>query len=465
MKIVDLISTIKIKKLSLSKNLQVRINKSFEEKKSIKNVLTIYKLTKVFNLPTLAQETLHCVESCFTILVETQNFLQLDYTLAAKILHSSDLHITSELEVFNSANLWLNYNFGERKKYAKDLLKTVRLSLLSDHSLKYILKESSSFAKIEDCVTVLKKILKNKENLIETNSSLFCTHRYCRHNKFNLIVCGGRNKTGSCLKALSDVNQIDVSNFKTTKALPSMIGGRTCSKAICLKGEVYVFGGYGEDKKLDMSVERYSILTKTWKKVGHMYDNRDGYCFCAFMDSFFIFGGSYSNSNYTDSCLQFHTKDCNWKQVARMNEVKTFAACTVFEGRIVVSGGQNGYGLIKTVESYDVVGGRQWLPMPNMINGRRLHKLVVVRNKLFVIGSHRTGCEVFDNKIKKFVVLKPPDFNIQNLNKLIPIGNNFFDVYDGGKMVLCYDVDKNKWSRKYLKYNLVRLSCVKIPWY
>ena len=66
---------------------------------------------------------------------DTQNFLELDYFLVAKILASSDLVITSEVEVYNAADRWLKYKIEERRKFAKHLLLKVRLPLLSDNTL------------------------------------------------------------------------------------------------------------------------------------------------------------------------------------------------------------------------------------------------------------------------------------------------------------------------------------------
>ena len=101
--------------------------------------------------------------------------------------------------------------------------------------------------------------------------------------------------------------------------------------------------------------------------------------------------------------------------------------------------------------------------MPNMIERKSGHGLVVVRNKLFVIGSGNGSCEVFDNKCGKFVVLKSTKLFLDNLNTIIPIGDSFFVFCDDSKSVLCYDVNKNEWSTKYLQYDIVDFSCVKVP--
>ena len=68
-------------------------------------------------------------------------------------------------------------------------------------------------------------------------------------------------------------------------------------------------------------------------------------------------------------------------EIYSRNERK-FAACTVFEGKIVVSGGVQS----NTVESYDFYENK-WTYLPSMIEYRYFHGSVSVGNKLFVIYS------------------------------------------------------------------------------
>ena len=70
---------------------------------------------------------------------------------------SRKFYKASEIEVFNAAEAWINYNFIDRKKHTIDVLMTVRLSLLSEHALKHILKQDLSFKKIEACRALINK--------------------------------------------------------------------------------------------------------------------------------------------------------------------------------------------------------------------------------------------------------------------------------------------------------------------
>ena len=98
-----------------------------------------------------------------------------------------------------------------------------------------------------------------------------------------------------------------------------------------------------------MSVEKYSPSTESWEKVADMYDEREYYCACSYMDHVYIIGGCLTYR--INSCIKFDTINQTWRAISRMNERRHCAACAVFEGNIVVSGGYNE----NTVEVYDHV--------------------------------------------------------------------------------------------------------------
>ena len=284
-----------------------------------------------------------------------------------------------------------------------------------------------------------------------------------------MLICGGNDIK---LKTVSNVYQVDGSNLNNVKVLHSMEEPRQSHKAVCLKGEVYVFGGRDvnyskcfDDVKIVLSIEKYSSSTNSWIKVADMYDERKNYCACAFIDKIFIVGGVIEEKLTKKSCLQFDAKDNTWKEVTGMNEARQFAASTVFQGNIVVAGGKDNNGnKLDTVESFDVITDK-WSSMPNMLTSKSYHSLVVVRNKLFVMGTYDNICEVFDNNNGKFVALKLPKRVF--VNDLIGIGNTIVIFPFNESSIFCYDFDKDELSEVSCKaINLLyEFSSVKLPRY
>ena len=98
--------------------------------------------------------------------------------------------------------------------------------------------------------------------------------------------------------------------------------------------------------------------------------------------------------------------------------------------------------------------------MTNTLNDHSCHSLLTVNDKLFVIGF---SCEVYDNVCSKFVAVNIPiSFS---LNKAISIGNKIVITGNNTSIMICYDVDKDKWSKEpceVTKY-LQNFTFVKVP--
>ena len=248
-----------------------------------------------------------------------------------------------------------------------------------------------------------------------------------------------------------NIRHLDVNSLKTSRSISCTKNGRISAKAVCLKGEVYFFGGYDSDNKRIMSVDKYSPHTNTWSKVTDMFDRRFGFSACTFMHKIYILGGMTRKGivkNRLRSCFQFDTENCTWKEVAEMNHVRSFAACTTYKGNVVISGGRGVDNRdLNITESYDAFGNF-WTQMPNMLSSKTGHSLVEVNNKLFAGGGNGDyTCEVLDDVSNKFVAVKTPI--PRDVFTAIAVGVNFFafktmDLTDSST-VYKYDVEKEEW--------------------
>ena len=453
----------RLNKLSLNEDTRSKTETTILKNLHIKSAAFVYQFVNLFNLPSLHKTTLRFIERCFTIVCDTVSFLELNYSSISKILASSSLLITSEVEVFNIAERWLNHNIKERSKYAKDILIKARLHLLSNDTIQKLLHESTFLKNDNGCAKIIKEMLNCREkNLIEI-SSIYQTRRYCNDKSFKLIVNGGpdTNPYFSCF----NLSCVDVNNLEDVKAYLPMNKKGYFLNALSVKDDLYVFSRQIGKRKRIMSVDKYSFTSEAWSKVSKMCYNREASCACAFMDKVFIFGGI-KDKIKTNSCLQFDTSDYSWKEVARMSEVRLYAACTIFEERVVVSGG---IGIrndsLKTVETFDVLPDK-WSLMPSMNFAKSSHSLVVVKNKLFVL-RNEDDCEVYDSIGKKFMIMKSKKSLIPIFDNRCPLSfdNKIYLFERNSSTLICYDVDKKEWSQKSCNFtrNFYIFSCVKLP--
>ena len=137
-------------------------------------------------------------------------------------------------------------------------------------------------------------------------------------------------------------------------------------------------------------------------KVYEISEYIETFCACAFISYILLVGGF--NDGFLDSCMAW--KKTNVKTFQKWT--RQYAACTVFQGRVVVTG-RNSQGFLNTVEAYDHLSDT-WSSLPSMIEERLCHSSVDTSNKLHVIENINTAknktCGVFDSACNKFVALK-----------------------------------------------------------
>ena len=458
--------------IMLLDKLESKILKYVQYTKNIENAATFYKLASFINILTFSKEIRCYVYRCFTMIAETKSFLTLDFCVIAKILSSSQINTISELQVFKAADNWLNYNFLERSKYAKELLYKVRLPLLSDHDLDSVLCKDSSFRNNEECLVMVKNILKDKD-FVRNSKNFSSTTRYCNQNMFNILTFDEGNSC--CPKLL----QYDISNKELgiVKDFPQLSLHPTYypkySRAVFLNGDFYVFCCINNYRNNRMSVQKYSLRSNIWKVVGKDLNFFiDSFAVCVFMGKVYLIGGTTSYvERMMGKCFEFNPVSRNIQQVKEMNAPRRAAACTVFEGKMVVSGGNSGV-TGRTVEVYDHVTDK-WSYMPNMIEGRIYHDLVAIKNKLFAFGGVKDTCEVYDSCSKKFSLLKSPPNLFTSLTQMsyynaagaISIGNKIIVFNIGRGIVASYDIKTEQWSEKLIKISPVYKfrNCFKVP--
>ena len=145
------------------------------------------------------------------------------------------------------------------------------------------------------------------------------------------------------------------------------------------------------------------------------------------------------------------------------------AACAVFVGKVVVSGGDDHGEELNIVQAYDHVADK-WSIMPNMIEKRQNHKSIAIKNKLFIVGGNsKSTCEVFDLTCNKFVLLKPHfksvEENFDYLAEVISIGSKLVVFGTIIQTIWFYDVEKNEWSEAPFQLTglLFGFGCAKFP--
>ena len=433
---------------------EYRMCKIIKQIIDIKNVTAVFFFTQLFKLSSSFEFSMSLIERCFSIISDSTSFLELDIVSVVKILSSNELSIDSEIEVADVAEKWLLYETHERSKHAQVLLHCCRLPLLSVPAMNYVLNKPC-FAN---------KALKLKKRLSPCEPAT----RYCSQNNFNIVVIGGKLLSRDFV--VSDVYRVDVNRFDVRNC-PELKKGRRHSNLLCVKGELYAFGGLDANDDVIMSIEKYSPATNVWENIAEMCDDRWYFCACSYMSDAYVLAGRLGRvlTNRTNSCARFNIKTGKWTEIARLEEARSNASCAVFEGRVVVSGGFNDGRDLSSVEAYDHVADL-WSCFPGMVERRSWHGSIARKNKLFVVGAlFKMTYEVFDSTCGKFVLLTPPTEllrkRLSNPTGVFTVGCKLVVIYSLYSVAFTYNIDEGGWRKELCEYKegLIDFKCAKVP--
>ena len=234
--------------------------------------------------------------------------------------------------------------------------------------------------------------------------------------------------------------------------------------------KIIALGGRNNHTDPILSVEKLTAASDQWEVVTKMVNNRSRFCACFFVENIYVMGGL-KNGIYINSCMKFDTRKQEWKHLTGMIEGRWLLSGCVFEGRIVISGGKTTLrDSSNTVEAYDIVDDT-WSYMPNMLEGRTHHKMIGMKNKLFVIGGLFTPtCEIYDSTSKIFVALKPPPDSCENPfdhpTCVATLGNKLVVFNGWNYFFVTYDVETEEWGceeKCEVTKNLYEFSCAMMP--
>ena len=284
-------------------------------------------------------------------------------------------------------------------------------------------------------------------------------NRYCNQNDFSILVCGGKRERNG--EFVNSVFKLHGSQLEYYTSIPV---ARSGYKTAVMNSDLFVLFGYYEYDQLSGTAIKFRNKSKKWSKEKQLILPNKRFSACSFKNNLYVV---YENRK----CFVYNLKNKKWTQLSRIHEMRFDAPCTVFEGKIVVTGGKYSSSYRKSVEAYDHYENK-WTYLPDMIEERHNHASVSIGNKLFVIGGYNTSnSELFDSCTRKFTLLRSTCSMALNNSvvQAIGIGNNIvifsntYGMWYNKTRVYSYDIINDHWCTLYVEdlKNLSGFSCVK----
>ena len=396
-----------------------------EENITIENCIFNYCFADKYQCLELMRESRGFINSNFSSVMKTDDFLKLDIVEVKKWVSSDDVTITSEEEIFKGIVKWVTHKKSERESNFAELLSQVRLKSMSR---KFLFNELVNEELVATSNKILNFVLKSMECIFDP----FCedaakTPRKCLERNTDVIfVCGGRT-------ALCYVPQKDI-----WYQFPDMLLEHQDHAVVQYRDKVCIFGGQRVGPGKSRVIEYFLSSTNCWGTVEGRHESDicsclsvlDGCMYVLFGHTIFLYkfdenlceAVAYPPTlRYYGACLvsdkrhlylvggrgpffvrasyktveRFDPILATWEEVAAMNEARSNAFGAAMNGKIYIAGGSKeneghyrDYRVLNSCEVYDP-SSNEWQVMSSLKVCRQAANMVCVQEALYVVGGFK----------------------------------------------------------------------------
>lgn len=348
------------------------------------NAIGIYSFADDHNCIELKLAAEKYIQRNFPKICHEDEIYDLEKDKLICFISSEDLKIDSELQVFQLALRWIDYDIINRRQYVFEILRHIRLSLIS-----FVILEKT-IVTCNDCSlrVALKSIY---TDLLNKKGCLVPLNVKPRNSaKKDIYVIGGsKRELKSVWDRGLDMDYVGIEKYDTFKRewhqLPDMIINRIVPGVTSLNGQIYVVGGE-EGSDILSSCERYDPQENQWSRVADMMVSRCEFGLCA-LDGYLYAMGGWVDSDINDSIERYDPRIDGWNMVGSLPEPRFSMGIVSYEGLIYMVGGcSKTERSLSDLMSYNPVTS-EWKVLPRMSTPRFQMGVTVLDDYLYVVGG------------------------------------------------------------------------------
>ena len=398
----------------------------------------------------LKEKSSELIHSNFSVVVETDDFLNLDVKQVMEWVSSDDVIVKDEKEIFNGIVKWVHHNKSERERSFPDLLHEVRLLSLSHEFLFNELVKDELIRGNNECLNFVLAAMKgiaipsNTECVPKSARKCLETHTdvifvsggimsFCYvppedmwyqlddmifdHEDHSVIQFGEKVFIFSPNNAkhrqdIDNVTEYFISATSSWGAISHTISRfkKRLSSASVIDDNIYVL------EVTDNAIDREDVIHEYWPK-GNFWDemfllpvsiNRWGTCGVGDGQHLYIIGGTNcGEAGITGTCSVdlFCRQGLHLENVVAMNEPRHDAFGAAMNGKIYVAGGLQRKGRnCKVLHSCEVYSPstNEWQVIPSLIVPRHSASMVCFKGALYVVGGLRDNKRARELSVEVF---------------------------------------------------------------
>eukprot|EP00730_Choanoeca_flexa_P019288 TRINITY_DN9417_c0_g1_i3.p1 TRINITY_DN9417_c0_g1~~TRINITY_DN9417_c0_g1_i3.p1 ORF type:complete len:551 (+),score=73.72 TRINITY_DN9417_c0_g1_i3:165-1817(+) len=345
------------------------------------NVIALLDYSHRYSLDRLRQRAIGLIKRNFTAVCCQDAFVELSYDTLMMLLQQPGLAVTSEQMLLNVLLRWLHHNLDERRAFADDVLKHVRVSYIPRAWLQQ------------------KHNQERNHGLLVPLSQSHAIDTRCGAVEGMLVLVGGfSNLHGRC----RSVEMYDSIKCRW-EPLPPMEVPRSYFGLTCCHGQIYACGGYsggwGVQANLTVaSVEEFDPLTSSWHHGPELVTARARFTVATLDNCIYAIGGL---NAFERPVLQVERLDvmhdkAEWQVMGPLPMPVCDAATALVNNKIYLCGGRsnasNGCHIYDSLWQYDPFEDT-WTELNGMPTARHSLSLCVLDNHLYAIGGINPMCD------------------------------------------------------------------------
>lgn len=279
----------------------------------------------------------------FPEIVLHEEFLELSFNDVKVILSDGNLNVRGEEQVYEASMSWIKHKLEERKHLIAELLKCVRMPLMS---ATYLSREVRSESLVMDnfegrglLIEAMDYHLKRHymRDASSSQVSLNTTPRHCPGLEY-LFAIGGSGPPAFENDPYLDLCECYDVDKDEWRAVASMNARRSGLRVVSIGGYLFAIGGFSAvDTKALALVDRYDPMTDSWRLVASMNFPRRSFAVAALNGFIYALGGI-NGGIYYDSVEKYCPRSNKWSFVQPMSVERRAVCATSLDGYMYAAG-------------------------------------------------------------------------------------------------------------------------------
>lgn len=344
---------------------------------TIENCVDILNLTELYSLEHTREETRKFILERFEVFAESEHYYKLTSTQMASLLSENCLRVMSEYRLFELVLKWIAFDKANRESSVADLMRNVRLPLLSGEELVDKVSRVPIMKQNPDCVDLLTDA--KDYHIVVSKQALLQTWRtQVRSDRTSLVMCNADNLESYTLETKRYA-------FLKDCTIPLY---NPC--VVVVDNFMYACGGkYDSNDNNEIATARcfrYDPRFDSWFELPSMNEARKDFVVVVHNRKLYAIAGQDENMVMcTMEC--FSITENEWEKKASQPQAVFSHAGALCNGRIYISGGQKFTGCCSQLSCYDPESDL-WEDKEPMLNARCNHSMAEVANKLYITGGN-----------------------------------------------------------------------------